>query len=186
MKKLTASLGDTLGNLRTTASAVSAAAATQINRTLGDSGGGGGSRPAGPPPESADKQYLRLPVDSARKLRWYDKGDVQQLTRQHLREKHVLLDTITALKKVRLGAAVLVVVVVVVVVGGGVLVVVAVFVAAALLLVSLTAGARSSYCMRDPGSCMQPTHSPAHPPTLSHPTPPDHDPQRVHRRGSGR
>lgn len=99
MKKLTASLGDTLGNLRTTASAVSAAAATQINRTLGD-------RPlvSAPPLPSdggvSDKQFLRLPVDSARKLRWYDKADVQQLVRQHVREKHALLDTITALKKV--------------------------------------------------------------------------------------
>lgn len=42
----------------------------------------------------------RLPVDSAKKLRWYDKGDVASLTRQHLREKHLLLDTVTALKKV--------------------------------------------------------------------------------------
>lgn len=43
----------------------------------------------------------RLPVDSAKKLRWYDKADVASLTRQHVREKHMLLDTITALKKVR-------------------------------------------------------------------------------------
>lgn len=42
----------------------------------------------------------RLPVDSAKKLRWYDKADVASLTRQHVREKHLLLDTITALKKV--------------------------------------------------------------------------------------
>lgn len=43
----------------------------------------------------------RLPVDSARKLRWYDKADLVSLTRQHVREKHLLLDTITALKKAR-------------------------------------------------------------------------------------
>jgi hypothetical protein len=43
----------------------------------------------------------RLPIDSAKKLRWYDKADVASLTRQHVREKHMLLDTITALKKVR-------------------------------------------------------------------------------------
>lgn len=42
----------------------------------------------------------RLPLDSAKKLRWYDKSDVASLTRQHVREKHLLLDTITALKKV--------------------------------------------------------------------------------------
>lgn len=43
----------------------------------------------------------RLPVDSARKLRWYDKGDVAPIVKQHVREKHLLLDTITALKKVK-------------------------------------------------------------------------------------
>jgi hypothetical protein len=42
----------------------------------------------------------RLPVESAKKLRWYDKADLAQLTRQHVREKHLLLDTVTALKKV--------------------------------------------------------------------------------------
>jgi hypothetical protein len=120
MKKLTASLNESLGTLRTTASAVSAAAATQINRTLDAAVAGSGSGSAGRPPSAGpqqqqggggggpggDQQYLRLPVESARKLRWYDKGDVQQLTRQHLREKHALLDTVTALKKVRMGGGV--------------------------------------------------------------------------------
>lgn len=41
-----------------------------------------------------------MPVDSAKKLRWYDKAEVASLTRQHVREKHLLLDTIAALKKV--------------------------------------------------------------------------------------
>jgi hypothetical protein len=107
MKKLTASLGDTLGSLRTTAREVSAAAATQLNRTLGDVPRPGGGAAAGPGPGAGqadgDRQYLRLPVDSARKLRWYDKGDAAALTRQHVREKHALLDTITALKKARGG-----------------------------------------------------------------------------------
>ncbi|KIZ00756.1 hypothetical protein MNEG_7208 [Monoraphidium neglectum] len=103
MKKLTLSLGDTLGNLRTTASAVSAAAATQINRTLGDRPPSGAPSPQHQPSpnQDGDRQFLRLPIDSARKLRWYDKGEVAQITRQHVREKHALLDTIAALKKAR-------------------------------------------------------------------------------------
>lgn len=39
-------------------------------------------------------------MESARKLRWYDKGEVAPIVKQHMREKHHLLDTITALKKV--------------------------------------------------------------------------------------
>ncbi|MEW5315728.1 MAG: hypothetical protein WDW38_007135 [Sanguina aurantia] len=50
-------------------------------------------------PASSEKQYLRLPIDSARKLRWYDKGDVATMVKTHVREKHELLDTIAALKK---------------------------------------------------------------------------------------
>lgn len=42
----------------------------------------------------------RLPVESAKKLRWYDNADLAKMSVQHAREKHLLLDTITALKKV--------------------------------------------------------------------------------------
>jgi hypothetical protein len=42
----------------------------------------------------------RLPVESAKKLRWYDNADLAKMSVQHVREKHMLLDTITALKKV--------------------------------------------------------------------------------------
>lgn len=42
----------------------------------------------------------RLPVESAKKLRWYDNADLAKMSVQHVREKHLLLDTITALKKV--------------------------------------------------------------------------------------
>ena len=48
------------------------------------------------------KEYLRLPLDSARKLRWYDKSDLTSLTKAHFREKRELLDTVAALKKVLL------------------------------------------------------------------------------------
>lgn len=44
----------------------------------------------------------RLPVESARKLRWYDKADLQALSKAHFREKRDLLDTVSALKKVLL------------------------------------------------------------------------------------
>lgn len=47
----------------------------------------------------------RLPIDSARKLRWYDKGDVATMVKTHVREKHELLDTIAALKKVTPGVS---------------------------------------------------------------------------------
>jgi hypothetical protein len=42
----------------------------------------------------------RLPVESAKKLRWFDNADLAKMSVQHVREKHMLLDTITALKKV--------------------------------------------------------------------------------------
>jgi hypothetical protein len=42
----------------------------------------------------------RLPVESAKKLRWFDQADLAKMSVQHVREKHMLLDTITALKKV--------------------------------------------------------------------------------------
>jgi hypothetical protein len=57
--------------------------------------------PAAEPAADVLLSSCRLPIDSAKKLRWYDKADVASLTRQHVREKHMLLDTITALKKVR-------------------------------------------------------------------------------------
>ncbi len=49
----------------------------------------------GPSPDpSPSKQggdgYLRLPVESAKKLRWYDQHDVKMLIQLHLREKHEL------------------------------------------------------------------------------------------------
>jgi hypothetical protein len=42
----------------------------------------------------------RLPVESAKKLRWFDQADLARMSVQHVREKHMLLDTIAALKKV--------------------------------------------------------------------------------------
>lgn len=44
--------------------------------------------------------HCRLPVESAKKLRWFDNADLAKMSVQHVREKHLLLDTITALKKV--------------------------------------------------------------------------------------
>ncbi|GFR45083.1 hypothetical protein Agub_g6459, partial [Astrephomene gubernaculifera] len=55
-----------------------------------------------PQTPQGDRQYLRLPLESARRLRWFEKGDVQALTKAHFREKRDLLDAIAALKKVLL------------------------------------------------------------------------------------
>eukprot|EP00775_Hariotina_reticulata_P005727 gene5727-5967_t len=95
MKKL---IGSTINSISTsTANAVNTVS-KQLDKTLAQQ-----EQHALPTPQS-EKQYLRLPVESAKKLRWYDKADLAQLTRQHVREKHLLLDTITALKKVMIRA----------------------------------------------------------------------------------
>eukprot|EP00798_Chlamydomonas_sp_ICE-L_P010479 gene10479-8443_t len=60
----------------------------------------GGEPSQGGAAPTAEKQYLRLPLESAKKLRWYDKVDLQGLVRNHSREKRELYDTITALKKI--------------------------------------------------------------------------------------
>ncbi|GLC35111.1 hypothetical protein PLESTM_000280600 [Pleodorina starrii] len=49
--------------------------------------------------QQGDRQYLRLPLESARKLRWFEKADLQALTKSHFREKRELLDTLTVVKK---------------------------------------------------------------------------------------
>ncbi|EIE18143.1 hypothetical protein COCSUDRAFT_49368 [Coccomyxa subellipsoidea C-169] len=48
-----------------------------------------------------DTQYLRLPVDSLKKLRWYDRDDLSTLVELSTREKQQLQDTITALRQAR-------------------------------------------------------------------------------------
>jgi len=40
--------------------------------------------------EGEDTKYVRLPVDSARQLRWYDQKDIKLLIHLHLKEKHEL------------------------------------------------------------------------------------------------
>jgi hypothetical protein len=47
------------------------------------------SRAAGPS-NGGEKQYLRLPMESARKLRWYDKQDLPNILRSHVAEKREL------------------------------------------------------------------------------------------------
>jgi hypothetical protein len=44
--------------------------------------------------------FGRLPVESARKLRWYEHAELPALVRGHLREKRELQDCIAAMKKV--------------------------------------------------------------------------------------
>jgi hypothetical protein len=45
---------------------------------------------AGVDGEGEDAKYVRLPVDSARQLRWYDQKDIKLLIHLHLKEKHEL------------------------------------------------------------------------------------------------
>ncbi|KAK9815909.1 hypothetical protein WJX72_011792 [[Myrmecia] bisecta] len=51
------------------------------------------------PAAAKAQQFLRLPVESARKLRWYDREDLNQLIETTLKEKQQLNDTIAALKQ---------------------------------------------------------------------------------------
>ncbi|KAG2451383.1 hypothetical protein HYH02_003985 [Chlamydomonas schloesseri] len=77
-------------------------ALSKVSATLGDTANNVLAKaPGGPPaPAEASKgEYLRLPVESARRLRWFEKADLQALTKSHLREKRELLDTVAALKK---------------------------------------------------------------------------------------
>ena len=46
------------------------------------------------------QQYLRLPVESAKKLRWYDRPDLNNLIQQNLRDKNDLLGSNAALRQV--------------------------------------------------------------------------------------
>jgi hypothetical protein len=56
----------------------------------------------GTSPENKTQQYLRLPVESAKKLRWYDRPDLNNLVQQNMREKSDLLGVNAALRQVRL------------------------------------------------------------------------------------
>eukprot|EP00210_Caulerpa_lentillifera_P004055 g3868.t1 len=46
------------------------------------------------------KQYLRLPLESARRLRWYDSLDLNQIVRSHIREKQELIELNNLLRKI--------------------------------------------------------------------------------------
>lgn len=56
----------------------------------------------GTSPENKTQQYLRLPIESAKKLRWYDRPDLNNLIQQNLREKNDLLEVNAALRQVLL------------------------------------------------------------------------------------
>ena len=47
------------------------------------------------------QQYLRLPIESAKKLRWYDRPDLNNLVQQNLREKNDILGVNAALRQVQ-------------------------------------------------------------------------------------
>ena len=62
-----------------------------------DPAGAGVAPGKGPQP-----QYLRLPIDSARKLRWYDREDLSRLIESNLQERQQLAEVNTALREVSL------------------------------------------------------------------------------------
>ncbi|KAK9867121.1 hypothetical protein WJX84_009347 [Apatococcus fuscideae] len=62
-----------------------------------DTAGSGTAPGKGPQP-----QYLRLPIDSARKLRWYDREDLSRLIESNLQERQQLAEVNTALREVML------------------------------------------------------------------------------------
>mmetsp|Transcript_8068 Transcript_8068/g.23119 ORF Transcript_8068/g.23119 Transcript_8068/m.23119 type:complete len:891 (+) Transcript_8068:228-2900(+) len=89
--------------------ALIATAKTSILST-GENASEGGTEPkAGGPdepklptikePPKKDQQYLRLPVDSAKKLRFYDKADLDALISAQTKEKDVLFRTCDALQR---------------------------------------------------------------------------------------
>ena len=59
------------------------------------------------PSQPPAANYLRLPVESAKKLRWYDQHDVKMLIQIHLREKHELHQANSMLREAlkRLGSS---------------------------------------------------------------------------------
>ncbi|KAK9811082.1 hypothetical protein WJX73_001251 [Symbiochloris irregularis] len=60
------------------------------------------SAPADRSKAAADtqQQFLRLPIESARKLRWYDREDLRPLVESNLKDKQLLHETIVALQQV--------------------------------------------------------------------------------------
>ncbi len=62
---------------------------------------GSGLSASGPAPgKGPQPQYLRLPIDSARKLRWYDREDLSRLIESNLQERQQLAEVNTALREV--------------------------------------------------------------------------------------
>lgn len=49
--------------------------------------------------EKGTQQYLRLPLESARRLRWFDNADLNNIIRTHIREKQELIDLNDNLRK---------------------------------------------------------------------------------------
>jgi len=53
---------------------------------------------AGGQPQQPQQQFLRLPLESARRLRWFDAGDLAALAREHTADKEVLHEALLALR----------------------------------------------------------------------------------------
>lgn len=46
-----------------------------------------------------DSTHLRLPIDSARRLRWFEQHDVNSVVRQHAEEKQQLMACVAAMRR---------------------------------------------------------------------------------------
>ena len=46
----------------------------------------------------AERQFVRLPVDSARRLRWFENNDLTALARQHAEDKKQLMACVVAMR----------------------------------------------------------------------------------------
>jgi hypothetical protein len=47
---------------------------------------------------ASDRQHVRLPVESARRLRWFENRDVNNVVREHAMEKQQLMACVAAMR----------------------------------------------------------------------------------------
>jgi hypothetical protein len=49
-------------------------------------------------PTSNVRQHVRLPIESARRLRWFESGDIDALVRRHAEEKRSVMECVGAMR----------------------------------------------------------------------------------------
>lgn len=48
---------------------------------------------------STDRQHVRLSIESARRLRWFENEDISALVRRHVDEKQAIIECVGAMRK---------------------------------------------------------------------------------------